>query len=182
MGNIYLYGLVFIIVVSFVLSLLAFFGKNIILDDVYIKASKEERDTMDKKAYRLQSAIIFLLIGIMTLCNVLRGLTDVVWFTYLALIIAVGAVVYAIVSHYTIKNKNKAEADVLVVPASAKSEFNIHNIPPMEKPADFCGDATWSEEIKVLEIEELYARYIDSDGEWTDEYRYLCYEELMARQ
>ena len=58
----YLIGLIFITVVSLIFSLLGFMGKDMILDDAYIKASEEEREKMDKKAYRLQGAIIFLFI------------------------------------------------------------------------------------------------------------------------
>ena len=50
----YMFGLIFITVVSLILSILGFAGKDVILDDAYIKASKEEREKMNKKAYRLQ--------------------------------------------------------------------------------------------------------------------------------
>ena len=78
MINFYLIGLIFMAVISLLFSILAFAGKDIILDDAYIKASKEERERMDKKAYRLQGAIIFLFIFIITLFNLLRAVRDTV--------------------------------------------------------------------------------------------------------
>lgn len=95
--------LVFLVITSLVFSILNFAGINVILDDAYIKASPEEREKMDKKAYRLQSGIIFLLLSIMSLCNLLRAVLHLPWFTYVAYAIAVGGIVYAIISHYALK-------------------------------------------------------------------------------
>ncbi|MBO5778064.1 MAG: DUF3784 domain-containing protein [Clostridia bacterium] len=102
-----LVGLIFMMTVSLVFSFLAFMGKPIILDNAYTKASKEEQEKMDKKAYRLQSAIIFLFIGLVSLSNVLRIVLQIAWFTYVGLGLGAIGIVYAIISHYTIKNKSK---------------------------------------------------------------------------
>ena len=59
MGSFYLIGLIFIAVVSLIFSVLGFMGKDMILDDAYIKASKEEREKMNKTAYRLQGGDYF---------------------------------------------------------------------------------------------------------------------------
>lgn len=67
-----LIALVFLAVISLIFSIPGFAGKGVILDDVYIKATREEREDMDKNAYCLQSAIIFLFIFSVTLCNLLR--------------------------------------------------------------------------------------------------------------
>ena len=107
MINFYLIGLIFMAVISLLFSILAFAGKDIILDDAYIKASKEEREKMDKKAYRLQGAIIFLFIFIITLFNLLRAVLHEAMFTYIAFIIAAIGIVYAIISHYKIKKNSK---------------------------------------------------------------------------
>ena len=72
MGVLYLIGLVFVAVMSLIISLLGFMGKDIILDDAYIKASEDEREKMDKKAYRLQGAIIFLSF-LLLLCAISYG-------------------------------------------------------------------------------------------------------------
>lgn len=98
-------NLIFITVVSLIVSILAFSGKDIIIDDTYIKATMEEREQMDKKTYRLQSAIVFLFIFLMTLCNLIRVLTHIAWFSYAAIAICVIGIGYAIISHYAIKKK-----------------------------------------------------------------------------
>ena len=103
-----MFGLIFLIfltVVSLIFSVLAFQGKDIILDDTYIKASKEERNTMNKKAYRIQGAIVFLFIAVISACNALRAITHIPLFTYLAVAFAIIGIVYGIVSHYKIKKK-----------------------------------------------------------------------------
>ena len=107
MGIFNLIALVFLAVISLIFSILGFAGKDIILDDAYIKASKEEREKMDKHAYRLQGAIIFLFIFVATLCNLLRALTHTPLFTYIALGIGAIGIIYASVSHYSIKKKAK---------------------------------------------------------------------------
>ena len=103
-----MFGLVFLIfltVTSLIFAILAFSGKDIILDDTYIKASKEERNTMNKKAYRIQGAIVFLFIAVISACNALRAITHIPLFTYLAAAFAIIGIVYGIVSHYKIKKK-----------------------------------------------------------------------------
>ena len=103
-----MFGLVFLIfltVTSLVLAILAFLGKDIILDDAYIKASEQERKAMNKKAYRVQGAIIFLFIAIVSAFNALRAIIHIPLFTYLAASFGVIGIVYAIVSHYKIKKK-----------------------------------------------------------------------------
>ena len=107
MVNFNLIALVFLAVISLIFSILGFAGKDIILDDAYIKSSKEEREDMDKNAYRLQGAIIFLFIFVATLCNLLRALTHTPIFTYIAFGICAIGIIYAIVSHYSIKKKAK---------------------------------------------------------------------------
>lgn len=99
----YIGFLIFLTIASLVFSILNFSGINIILDDAYIKASPEEREKMDKKAYRLQSGIVFLLLSIMSLCNLLRAVLHLPWFTYVTYAISIGGIVYAIISHYALK-------------------------------------------------------------------------------
>lgn len=105
MGYAYLIGLILMTVGSLVFSLLAFIGKDIILDDTYIKASKEEREKMNKKAYRQQGGIIFLFLFAISLCNTLRAVLHIATFTYIAWGFAVVGIIYAITSHYTLKKK-----------------------------------------------------------------------------
>lgn len=103
MGIFYLISLIVMAVVSLIFSVLGFMGKDMILDDAYIKASKEEREKMDKKAYRLQGAIISLFIFALTLCGIMRAVLHIAWFTPVGLAIGAVGIVYAIVSHYSIK-------------------------------------------------------------------------------
>ena len=110
MAAFYRIGLIFVTVIAFVCSLLGFLGKDIILDTTYTNASEEDRKKMNKKAYRLQGATIFLSISLMTLCSFLRMVTHVVWFTYFAYIIAVIGIVYAIISHYSLKKQAQKPA------------------------------------------------------------------------
>lgn len=105
MGIFYLIGLIVMAVISLIFSVLGFMGKDMILDDAYIKASKEERKKMDKKAYRLQGSIIFLFLFVITLCNILRAVLHMALFTHAAFIIAVIGIVYAIISHYKLKKR-----------------------------------------------------------------------------
>ena len=105
MGTFYLIGLIVMAVVSLIFSVLGFMGKDMILDDAYIKASKEEREKMDKKAYRLQGAIVFLFLFLITLCSILRAVLHIPLFTYAAYVLGVIVIVYAIISHYKIKKR-----------------------------------------------------------------------------
>ena len=102
-----LFVLVFLAAVSLLFSILAFAGRDIIIDDEYIKASKEERERMDKKAYRFQAAIIFLFIFVITLFNFLRAVLHEAMFTYIAFAVTAVGAVYAIVSHNKIKKNSK---------------------------------------------------------------------------
>ena len=105
----YLYpiGLVLGTIASLIFSVMGFMGKDVILDDTYIKASKEDREKMNKKAYRLQGAVFFLLIFTATACNLLRYLTAIPWFSYIGIAVALIAIIYGIISHYAIKKNVK---------------------------------------------------------------------------
>ncbi len=103
----YLVCLSFFTIVSLIFSILCFSGKDIILDDAYLKASEEERKSMDKDAYRLQSAIVFLFIFAVSLLNLLRSVLHFKIFTYIASVLGVIGIIYAIISHYSIKKKTK---------------------------------------------------------------------------
>lgn len=99
--------LVFITITSLLYSILDFSGKDIILNTKYSQATEEERKKVNKKAYRLQSAVIFLLISILSLTNVFRILFNENWITYLSVGVLVTLIIFYIVSSKIIKNKNK---------------------------------------------------------------------------
>ncbi len=94
-------------ITTLIFGILALKGKDIILDNEYIKASKEKRETMDKKAYRTQSAIIFFFLTGVSLLNLLRALTSIDAFTYASASVGIVGIIYTIVSHYSLKKKNK---------------------------------------------------------------------------
>ena len=104
--KLYQIGLILIAVISFVYTLLGFLGKDIILDDIYLKAPKEKRAAMRKKDFCLQGTLIFLFIFIATLCGLL-GTLAYPWLTYLAYAFAAIGLVYTIASHYMLKKKYK---------------------------------------------------------------------------
>ena len=105
--KIYFFGLLFVAVIAFLYSILALCGKDIILNTAYSRANEEDRKNMDKKTYRLQSAIIFILISILSLINALRFIFELEWITYASIIILVAIIIFYLVSSKKIKNKNK---------------------------------------------------------------------------
>ena len=92
-------------IAAYALSLLGFLGKGIIIDDHYVFSTREKRKDMDKEAYYLQSGILFLCLGTMFLVYLLRLITGIRYFTYIALFFTFVAMVYAIISHYRIKKQ-----------------------------------------------------------------------------
>ncbi len=106
-AKIFFFGSIFVAIVSFLYSMLALCGKDIILNNTYTRANEEEHKKMNKKAYRLQSAVIFLLISILSLANALRFLFNLKWITYASIIILVAIIIFYLVSSKKIKNKNK---------------------------------------------------------------------------
>lgn len=70
-------------------------------------ASKQERETMNKKPHYKQSGICFLLIGIMFLINTIEVIIKTGWLYYPVVIIAVVLIVYSIISSINIEKGNK---------------------------------------------------------------------------
>ena len=97
-----------IAVLCFVFSYLQFNEKGFLFNNAYIYASKQERETMNKKPHYKQSGVVFLLIGIIFLINAIDMILQTGWLFYLVIGIAIIAIMYAIVSSVMIeKNKNK---------------------------------------------------------------------------
>ena len=90
-------------ITAYTLSLLGFLGKGMIIDDHYVFSSKEKRQDMNKSAYQLQSAIVFLGVGTMFLLYFFRLLSDIASLYYIAIAIGLATMVYAIISHYVIR-------------------------------------------------------------------------------
>ena len=104
MGNIIGCIILCIIAIAcFVFSCLQFKEKGFLL----IYASKQERETMDKKPHYIQSGIVFLLIGIIFFINAINIILKVDWLFYCITAVAVIAIVYAIISSIIIEKRKK---------------------------------------------------------------------------
>jgi len=100
-----LFFMAFVAAVSLIFSVCGFLGKDFIIDNAYLKASEEERATMDRKAYRLQGATVFLLLFFASLCNLLRNLFRLSWLTYVGFGILGVGIVFFVISHFKLKKK-----------------------------------------------------------------------------
>lgn len=101
-------SILFIIsIFAFAMSIRSFMEKGFLFNNAYIYASKQEREKMYKKPYYRQSAIVFLLIGLIFLLTPLSLLLEANWILYAVLMIAIIAIIYAITSSIIIEKKRK---------------------------------------------------------------------------
>ena len=91
----------------FFMSVRSFMEKGFLFNNAYIYASKEEREKMNKKPHYQQSAIVFLLIGLIFLLNAIAVLLKVNWIFYIVAAVVIVTLIYAIVSSITIEKNNK---------------------------------------------------------------------------
>jgi hypothetical protein len=91
----------------FILSIRSFLEKGFLFHNAYIYASKKERETMNKKPYYRQTAIIFFLIGIVFLSLGFAILLDAGWLTYIAEIVILIILIYAIASSIAIEKRKR---------------------------------------------------------------------------
>ena len=92
-------------VISFVLSYRQYNEKGALLNNTYIYASGQEREKMDQKPYYRQSAVIFLMVGVIFLILAADMYFRTTWLVYCSVLWAVLTVVYAIVSSIRIKKE-----------------------------------------------------------------------------
>ena len=94
-------------IISLIISVMSFMEKGFLFNNAYIWASKQERESMDKKPYYRQSAIVFALFAAVFLFMALDCyfLTD--WLWILSGTFSVAAVVYAVVSSRKGTDKDK---------------------------------------------------------------------------
>ena len=92
---------------AFVMSIRSFMGKGFLFNNAYIYAPKEERDQMNKNPHYKQSAIVFLLIGLIFLLNALSVLFKANWIFYVVIGVVIITIIYAIVSSIMIEKNNK---------------------------------------------------------------------------
>ena len=88
---------------AFLLSIRSFREKGFLLNNAYLYASRQERETMDKKPHYRQSAIVFLLLGCIFLLNGLQVLLNAPWIFYAVLVLVIVTLGYAIVSGIRLK-------------------------------------------------------------------------------
>lgn len=96
-----------IAIVCFVISILQFNEKGFLFNNAYIGASKQDRETMDKKPHYKQSGVVFALIGIIFLINAIEMILQTRWLFYLGTTVEIAVVVYAIVSSIAIEKQKK---------------------------------------------------------------------------
>ncbi len=95
-----------IAIACFIFSYLQFHERGFLFNNAYIYASKEERDTMDKKPYYKQSGVAFVFIGVIFSIDAIMVL-QVDWFFPFVIIISIIAILYAIVSTVLIERRKK---------------------------------------------------------------------------
>lgn len=85
-------------VVSLIISITSFKETGFLFNNAYIWASKQERETMDKKPHYRQSAIAFALIAAMFLCMAIECVILTGWLWIIVGTFAIATLVYAIAS------------------------------------------------------------------------------------
>ncbi|MBQ7004630.1 MAG: DUF3784 domain-containing protein [Ruminococcus sp.] len=89
------------------LSIRSFMEKGFLFNNAYIWASKQERESMNKKTYYRQSAVIFLLLSLIFLLNGIAVLYHISWIFYIVIVIIAITLVYAVISSIAIERKNQ---------------------------------------------------------------------------
>lgn len=92
---------------AFIMSIRSFREKGFLFNNAYIYASRQEREKMDKKPHYKQSAVVFLLIGIIFLLNAVILFWHLKWGFYVVIAVLVFTLIYAIVSSIVIERKMK---------------------------------------------------------------------------
>lgn len=92
---------------AFLISFFQFKERGFLFNNAYLYASKKERETMNKKPHYRQSAIIFLLLGIVFLILAIETLFAIKWLYPVAALVVTGTIIYAIVSSANMGRKNK---------------------------------------------------------------------------
>jgi len=94
-------------IACFIFSYLQFQEKGFLFNNAYIYASKQERETMDKKPHYKQSGIVFVFIGIIFLINAIDTILQTGWLIFFVIGVAIVAILYAIVSSVIIEKRKK---------------------------------------------------------------------------
>ena len=106
MQNMIITCIIFIIsIVMFVISFRSFKEKGFLFNNAYIYSSKKERENMNKKPYYRQTAVAFLLLGILFFSVGLDTIFKTEWLFYVNIVYVFIIVVYAILSSIVISKK-----------------------------------------------------------------------------
>lgn len=106
MSNIIIAIVLFIVSLgAFLVSVRSFMQKGFMFNNAYIYATKEERENMNKRPYYRQTAITFLLIGIIFLLLGINIFLKISWLSYVTIMLAVVTLIYSIVSTVKIERK-----------------------------------------------------------------------------
>lgn len=81
--------------------------KGYLFNNAYLYATKEERIQMNKRAYYRQSAVVFMLMGILFLLTAVLALFYIKWIFYIVMAITAIMIVYAVGSSIIIEKRNK---------------------------------------------------------------------------
>ncbi len=96
-------------VFAFIMSIRSFMEKGFLFNNAYLYATKQERETMNKKPHYRQSAIVFFSIGLIFLLIGFNMLFQINWIFYIVIAIVVVTLIYAIVSSVMIEKNNKQQ-------------------------------------------------------------------------
>lgn len=88
------------------LSIRSFREKGPLLNNAWLYASPKERETMNRKPHYRQSAVVFLLLGIVFLLNALAVLFRISWLSSIAAIVILLTVVFAVASAIAIAKQD----------------------------------------------------------------------------
>ena len=106
MREIIVAGILFgVAIFAFILSIRSFKRKGFLLNNAYLYASKQERESMNKKPYYRQSAVVFLLISIVFTLNGFEIIFHTGWLSFIAITAIVITIIYAIVSSILIEKQ-----------------------------------------------------------------------------
>ena len=98
-------------VTSFVLAGMAFLGFDIIVSTVYQKATEQQQAQLNKAPFLQQASIVFLAIGLVSLCSSLLSLLEMWLFSVLAVVLFCGVIVYYILSERKLKQLLPSETE-----------------------------------------------------------------------
>ena len=90
-------------VISLILSVRAFMEKGFLLNNAYLWASKQERETMNKKPHYRQTAIVFALLFALFLCLALETVMETGWLRIGAGFLCATLVGYAVRSSWKLR-------------------------------------------------------------------------------